>query len=242
MIASPSDSLGARVRWAVGLVIAGALVAASLHAWGRASRTSFDPPPGHERWAAVSDAAGAYRALRAAGVRGRRVVFLTGRWSRPRSLWERPMAGEQLDALIARERTEVDSDSALFAAARDGIFRSFDVVMPPAALAKHLAEVAGRKELVRLEGGFSLPYDALERRFTRPDSLVAPLEPVVVVLEPSFFQDGAPARVADWLADRETRFDLAFIALDDAEATDAQRDVARALAASVHAVALEGAR
>lgn len=187
----------------------------------------------------VGDAAAAYRAWEAAGVRGRRLVVLTARWSKPRNLEEHPPAGEEVTAGTGRGRDMVDADSALFAAAQAGIARRLDVVMPPAALAGRLAEVSGRKALVREPGAFLLPYQAVERRFSTPEAFAAPTEPALVLVEPSSFQDGAPPHPAAWLASRGVVSDLALVALDDPIASNAQRAAARRFAESMGAGLVE---
>ncbi|HTN51157.1 MAG TPA: hypothetical protein VML50_02040 [Anaeromyxobacter sp.] len=232
----------ARLRWAAALTALAITLVPCLDALGRASRSParLTPAPGSAPWVMVPDAASAYRLMSAAGVRGCWLVVLTGRWSRPRSLWSRPRPGEGFAAAAARARAVVDADGALFALARDGIARRLDLVMPPAVLERRMAEVAGQKGLAVREGGFSLPYDALERRFSVPDAFAAPREKVVVLVEPSFFQEGAPAEAASWLASRGTQVELGLIATDDGQSTAAQRAAALALGDAVGAAAPGG--
>lgn len=234
--------VGLRARWAWSGVLAASAVLAALASdcHGLASRRPFEPPPDLRgvSWATVGDAADAYRVWEAAGVRGRRLVVLTGRWSKPRNLKERPPAPEEL-AAGSGGGDIVDQDSALFAAAQSGIARRLDVVMPPSALDRRLAEVAGQKALERSGRAFRLPYEALERRFSAPEAFAAPSETVLVLVEPSWFQEGAPPDPAAWLAGLGARHDLALLALDDPAAGDEQRVRARRLGTVLGAQLLE---
>lgn len=229
----------ARLAWAAGIVLLAAAAAASSEAVGRSARRGFDPPPefGGKRWAVVPDAAEAVRAWMAAGVHGRPLVVLTGRWGRPASpaqpalVVARPQSGDSPDLL--------DADSALFAAARLGVAREMHVAMPPAALALRLAEARGAKDARVGDGWASHPYHGYPRRFSSPAALRAPPDPALVLVEPSFLEAAGPAAIDAWLRDRGVIIDLGIVALDDPAASDAQRERARALAEALGAVAVE---
>jgi hypothetical protein len=225
-----------RVRWiwasAIAALAAAALAAADAH--GHGSRVPFDPPPELEgqRLGMVGNAADAFRVWQGALLRGRRLVVLSGQWARP---VERE-GGKGADGGPAADQgAPVDPRSALFAAARSGLVRALDVVLVPAAFASRLQEVSGRKELVREDGAFQLPASTIPRRFALPRAFAAPPEPVLVLVEPSWFAEGAPPDPLAWLRDGGATWDLALLALEDPVATAAQRQAALAYGQAVGA-------
>jgi hypothetical protein len=230
--------------WIWSAAIAGIALAAGLAAeiHGRSSRHPALLPPEAQggRWATVGDAAASYRVWETTGARGRRLVVLTGRWSKPRNLRDDPPSEEEMrtgkDLLV---HGMVDVNGALYAATLAGIARRLDVVMPPAAYQQRRAEVSGQGDLELQDGAFRLPYESVERRFSKPDAFRAPAETVLVLVEPSWFQEGAPESVPYWLASRGVFFDLALIALSDPVATEAERVRARRLGESMSAPFLE---
>ncbi|HEU4382852.1 MAG TPA: hypothetical protein VFR85_05035 [Anaeromyxobacteraceae bacterium] len=234
----------ARLIWA-GAVAALALAAlAAAEGHGRGSRRSFLPRPElrGRPVAMVGSAADAFRVWRAAGVRGRHLLVLTGQWSKPRSLEAHPPAPAEVRAARAGgEREFLDAESALFTAARVGIARSLEVVMPPSAFTHRLGEVAGLKELERGDGTFRLPFNGFERRFSTPRAFAAPMEPVLVLVEPTWFAEGAPADPLGWLSSEGVAFDLALLALEDPAASEAERRAALAFAQGAGAPFLEAA-
>lgn len=241
--AIPFPSARRRLGWslATALVAAGALASAQVH--GRSSRRPFDPPAElrSTRVAQVGSAADAFRIWRAAGVHGRRVVVLTGQWSKPRNLKTQPPTPEEVEAMRGGGLEIVDSRSALFAAARVGTARAFDVAMPPAAFTHRLGEVSGQKALEREDGAFRLRFDALERRFSTPRAFAAPDERVLVLVEPSWFAEGAPRDPLAWLLSRGVAWDLALLALEDPAASVEERDAALAYTRSAGVPFLEAA-
>jgi len=237
------DSSRQSFIWASGIAALGAAVLLSVEAHGKESRALFVPPPelAGRPWCTVDDAAAAYRVWEAARTRGRRLVVLTGRWSRPRTLQDSPPTAEE-PASGARGNaagSAVDVNGAIYAATRQGIARRLDVVLPPVAYQQRRAEVSAQKDLELHDGAFLLPFEGLERRFSKPEAFRAPPEPVLLLVEPSWFQDGAPRPLPDWLEARGLSFDLALLALDDPRATDAQREEARRLGEALGAVHLE---
>ncbi|HET8538405.1 MAG TPA: hypothetical protein VFL83_00905 [Anaeromyxobacter sp.] len=237
-----APAVRSRLLWAgaVATFAASSLAAAELH--GRASRLPFEPPAElRERPVAMTgSAADAFRIWRAAGIHGRRLVVLTGQWSRPRDLRSTPPTPEEVEAARASGELEyVDARSALFAAAQLGIVRSFDVVMPPSALTHRLGEVAGRKELDRGDGSFRLTFHGLERRFSAPRAFAAPPERVLVLVEPTWFVDGAPADPLAWLSAQGVTYDLALLALEDPVAGPEERRTAVAYGEGAGAPFLE---
>jgi len=222
-----------RVRWiwagAISALAATALAAAEIR--GRSSRVPFEPPPEAQgqRLGMVGSAADAFRIWRAAGLRGRALVVLSGQWSKPRNLRDQPPTPEELARAQASGDTEMlDARSALFSAARLGIVRGFDVVLPPAYFTFRLGEASGRKELVREDGAYRLHYGGMERRFATPRGFTAPAEAVLLLIEPSWFTDGVPTDPLTWLRSRGASWDLALLALDDPAATPEQRQAALA--------------
>jgi hypothetical protein len=230
---APSTAAPARLLWVGAIAVFAAATFASVELHARASRVPFRPPAGlRERpLAAVGDAADALRIWRAAGIRGRRLVVLTGQWSKPRDLKTQPPTPEELAAAGAGGELELlDARSALFTAVTLGIVRGLYVVMPPAAFSQRLGEVSGRKGLERGDGAFRLAYDGLERRFSTPRAFVAPDEPVLVLVEPTWFTEGAPPDPLAWLAAAGVRCDLALLALDDPAASDEERQATSSFA------------
>jgi hypothetical protein len=232
MAGSSSEPRRRPLAWAAALALLAVGSVAAVEVRGRSSRLPFAPPPelrGHE-WAAVSDAAGAFRVWRAAGVRGRWIVVLTGRWSRPRDPREVLASARELMAVGGRDGSVsefVDPENALYAAAQTGIGRRFSVAMTPSSLARKAEESRAQADFAP-EGGdsFRFPFHGLLRRFSTPDRLEPPPEPALVLVEPSFFQPQAvaPDRL---LRARGVSFDLALVALDDPAADEAQRTAAR---------------
>lgn len=228
------------------LLLAAAVAAASLAAGaavelhGLGSRHPFVPPAGLEgRVASVTNAAGALQVWGAAGVRGRRLVVLSGQWSKPPGRWTHGSTEAGPRAQANEEPDPFDPRSALFNATRFGIARTLDVVMPPAALTRRLGEVSGSKGLVREEGGFRLAYEGVERRFSTPRGFHPPREPVLALVEPSWFGEGSPGDPLGWLASHGVTWDLALLALEDPEASGEERMAARAFARAEGAPILE---
>jgi hypothetical protein len=245
-MAAPSAEPARRApAWAAALAALAAATAVAAEVHGRSSRLAFSPPPelrGHP-WAAVSDVAGAFRVWRAAGVRGRWVVVLTGRWSRPRDPREVLATAEEILASSGAGGDVpefVDVENALYAAAQLGIVRRFSVAMTPAALARKEEESRAQPDFEpgARGGSFGSSFHGLVRRFSTPERLEAPPEPALVLLEPSYLEPGAepPDRV---LSSRGLSFDLALVALDDPAATEAQRAAARAFVEAVGAPYVE---
>jgi hypothetical protein len=218
-----------RLRWTAALAVLTAGVLATAELQGRSSRVLFRPQAelAARPVAVVGDAADAFRVWRAAGLRGRRLVVLSGQWSKPRNLESGAPTPEEMAAARAGGETEfVDARSALFAAAQLGIVRGLEVVMPPAAFESRLAEVSGRKGLERGDGTFDLGYEGFARRFSTPRAFVAPAEPVLVLVEPTWFAEGAPRDPLAWLSAAGVRFDLALVALTDPAAGEEERRAA----------------
>ena len=88
------------------------------------------------------------------------------------------------------EGQALDDCSAVFLAAKLGIVRRMDVVMPGLAFGRRLAEVVGQKGLRRGDGAFELDLNGIARRFSTPRTFVPPAEPVLVLIEPSWFVGG----------------------------------------------------
>jgi hypothetical protein len=242
--ASRPDPSTIRLRWAAACTALLLLVVASLQARGHGARVPFDASRelGGRPWASVGDAGDAVRVWMASGLRGRRLLVLTGRWSRPRTLENAPVSEADLArglSLSAAPLDLLDADAALWTAGTRGIARSLDVVMPPAAFARRRAEVAGKHGFRPRAGGFALPFDAYERAFWTPDGYRPEEESVLVLIEPSFFEPGAPPDVARWLRRLGVRFDLALVTLEDPVATEDQRAEARRLVADVEAPFVE---
>jgi hypothetical protein len=212
--------------------------AAAVELRGRAARTTFAPPPGFgsARWGVVADAGDAVRVLGEAGLHGRKLLLLTGRWAQIRSM---NLDAAEASSLPRSPMDLIDANTAVLAAARSAVARELIVVMPPAAYQRRLAEVGAAKELVSGPGWFTLPFHGYSRRFSVPHAVLPPREPVLVLLEPSFLDEGAPAAVDTWLRQRGIQVELGLVALSDPAATAAQRERVAALAEALGAVSLE---
>jgi hypothetical protein len=237
--ATPSPFPPLPLRWALAISVLaiGAILAAD--ALGRASRRLHHPGPGESSPAirAVESAADAYRVWRSTSVRGRRLVVLTGQWTKPRRTPHVPTVDDLAASGLAAIPDTVDVRGALFEAARAGVVRRLDIVMPPAAFTHRIGEVSAQKELERTEGAFRLPYNGLDRRFSTARAFAAPREVVLVLVEPSWFEGGAPSRPLEWLAARGVAWDLALLALDDPGASEDERRAAADYALTVGALA-----
>jgi hypothetical protein len=229
--------------WTLALVTVGigAAVAADQH--GRASRLRFTPPDsfqGH-RWGLIQDAAAATEFWSASGLRGRQLLVASGRWGKPvpqevvAAMARAEAAGQITPAL---ERASQVS-GALFEATMRGVARELLVVMPPAAFGTRVAAIRAARETTVGAGWASQTYHGIPRTFFLPSQLARPGEEVLLLVEPSFFADGAPTDLVGWLEEKGVRFDLALIAAQDPEATPSQQEAAQALAASLGAVTLE---
>jgi hypothetical protein len=230
-------SVGARLVWAGALVALLAGTAAAMEWRGRASRTPFTPPAGlaGSRWVAVPDAGDAIRLLAEGGVHGRVLVLFSGRWPDVRaSAFETDVPGAP-----ARPEDQIDADTATVAAARLAIGRELRAVLLPDAYAARVAQVRGAKGFSGGDGSFDLPFHGYPRRFSTPDAFAAPGEPVIAVVEPSFFGEGAPADLEAFAAERGLRLELGLVALADPAATPAQREAAAGFARRAGAVGVE---
>jgi hypothetical protein len=230
-----------RLLWTSAIVLFTVAAAWCAEAKGHAARTTFSPPPefGTVRWATVGDAGDAVRVWGEAGLHGRKVILLTGRWAQVKSMNREAVeaaaaSGSSLDLL--------DADTAVLAAARSAIARELSVVMPPEAFQRRIDEVGGAKELSRGDGWFTLPFHGFARRFSVPGSVETPGEPVLALVEPSFFADGAPASPERWLRERGVEVELGLVALADPAATPEQRERAALFAQAAGAVSVEVAR
>ena len=210
---------------------------------GRGARTSFTPQAGFQgqRWAVVQDAAAAVEVWSAAGVHGRRLLVASGRWGKPvpqGGAAPPPAAAPGAPADQPVDRAALVS-GALFEATMRGVARELVVVMPTAAFDARIAALRPARHATLGDGWARQPYDGIPRSFHRPATVPRLDEEVLLLVEPSFFAEGAPADLPAWLEERGLRVDLALIAAQDPEATPAQVDAAQALAARVGAVGVE---
>jgi hypothetical protein len=177
--------------------------------------------------AAVTSAADAFLVWREAGANGRRLVVLTGQW------------GGQGNVPAGVPGAPVDASRALFLAARLGQVRSFDVVLPPAAFERRAAQDAAHKAFRPEDGAYRHDLHGFRLRFSLPRSFVAPDEPVIVLVEPTWFDGGAPPDPIAWLSSLGVRTDLVLVALDDPSANDEARKSAATYARAARAPRLE---
>jgi hypothetical protein len=221
-----------RLLWTGAILIAAVFAAVGIELKAHGSRTTFSPPPDFRgaRWAAVNDAGEAVRVWGEAGLHGRKVLLLTGRWAQVQAM--------SVDPVAAPSANQLDVNTAVLAVARSGIARELEVVMPAAAFRARLDEVGTPKELRRGDGWFTLPFHGYPRRFSVPDEAEVPREPVLALVEPSFFAEGAPP-LEGWLRAKGFEVELGLVALTDPTATDAQRGKAVLFAEAERAVAVE---
>jgi hypothetical protein len=222
----------------IAIVAAAAFASAEWH--GRSSRVGFRPPPelAQRPMASVGNAADAFLVWRGSGSNGRRLVLLTGQWGGPRRApATRPGTGDAGAARAAlgsgAAGDPLDAGSALYWAARLGVVRGFDVVMPPASFERRVAEDADHKAFRAEDGAYRHDLHGFWLRFSLPRAFAPPAEPTLVLIEPSWFAAGAPRDPLAWLSSVGVRTDLALVALDDPAASDEDRRAAAAYARAV---------
>lgn len=235
----PAFAVRPRLAWASVILTFALASALWVEVRGHAARTAFQAPPdfGAARWAAVADAGEAVRVWGEAGLHGRKLLVLSGRWANVKSSDLEPADGAA--GASGTEGDLIDANTALLASMRSAISREIQVVMPPEAFRRRLADVAGAKELTAGDGWFTLPFHGFARRFSVPERLAAPGESVLALVEPSFFAGGAPAAPLEWLRERGVDVELGLVALADPTATPEQRERAAAFAQRSGAVAVE---
>jgi hypothetical protein len=237
---------GTRIQlaWVVALSVLAAASAVAADLRGRASRTTFTPGEDYQgrRWALVPDAAAAVEVWSAAGLHGRRLLVASGRWGKPVHQDGAPPAITPGDPAAQPVDRAALVSGALFEATMRGVARELVVVMPTAALDARVAAIRSARNTTLGDGWARQPYDGIPRSFHRPATVPRLDEEVLLLVEPSFFAEGAPPDLASWLAANGLRFDLALVAARDPEATPAQEEAALELAARVGAIQLEGGR
>jgi hypothetical protein len=223
---APRHATRSRLLWTAAIVVLAIAVLVLSERHGHASRIGFAAPPELVRRpvAAVGSAAEAFVVWRGSEVRGRRLVLLTGRWgAAPREA--APPGGATGSPGVGSGPT---ADKAPYWAARLGLARVFDVVMPPAEFEERRAVDAGHKEYRPETGAYRHDIHGFHIRVSSPAAFVRPDEPVLVLVEPTWFRPGAPPDPLAWLESAGVQTDLALVALDDPSATDADRAAAAA--------------
>jgi hypothetical protein len=226
----------ARLLWTLALACLSLAVLAGLDATGRHARRAFSPPPefGRARWGRVSDAAEAVRVWMSADLNGQRLLLLTGRWAALQTDDARPPgAGAAADF--------VTPSNAVYATMRAGIARRMDIVLPEAVFRQRLASIraARGKDVAEGPGWFQHSFHGYPRRFSSPAAVEPSEEPVLVLVEPSFFAADTPDRPDSWLHQLGFRVSLGLIAQEDPAAADPHRAAAEAFAQGVQAIRLE---
>lgn len=219
MKATPLSPLAIRGRllWAAGIAIATVAVF-GLSAWhGRESRVTFHPPPAlaSRPVAGVGSAADAFAVWRGSGLKGRRLVLLTGQFGGSGRVSETPGPGRGPTAA-----------TAVYWSARLGLVRAMDVVMPPADFERQRARDAGHKVFRPEDGAYRHDLHGFWLRVSLPRGFLPPDEPALVLVEPTWFRPGAPPDPLAWLSSLGVRTDLLLVALDDPAATEADRRAA----------------
>jgi hypothetical protein len=219
-----------RFLWTAGIAIAtvATFVLAGWH--GRESRALFHPPPGlaQRPAAGVGSAAGAFTVWRGSGLRGRRLVLLTGQFLGPGGTQDTSEAGGGVTAA-----------AAVYWAARLGLVRAIDVVMPPSDFERQRAGDAGRKAFQPETGAYRNDLHGFWLRFSLPGALLPPAEPALVLIEPTWFRPGAPPDPLAWLSSVGVRTDLVLVALDGPAATDSDRRAAAEYLRTAHVPLLQ---
>jgi len=206
-----------RLLWAAGITVA-TIAVIGLSAWhGRESRATFHPPPELARRpvAGVGSAADAFAVWRGSGVKGRRLVLLTGQFGGSGRAPEAPGPGGGVTAA-----------GAIYWSARLGLVRAIDVVMPPTDFERQRAGDAGHKVFRPEDGAYRHDLHGFWLRFSQPRALLPPNEPALVLVEPTWFRPGAPPDPIAWLSSLGVRTDLLLVALDDPSATESDRRAA----------------
>jgi hypothetical protein len=206
-----------RLLWATGIAIA-TIAVIGLSDWhGRKSRTTFHPPPELARRpvAGVGNAADAFAVWQGSGLKGRRAVVLTGQFGGAGHAPEAPGPGGGVTAA-----------SAVYWAARLGLVRAIDVVMPPAEFERQRAGDAAHKVFQPEAGAYRHDLHGFWLRISLPGTFLPPTEPALVLVEPTWFRPGAPPDPIAWLSSVGVRTDLALVALDDPAATESDRRAA----------------
>jgi len=211
------QAIRSRLLWAAGIAIAtvAAFVLAGWH--GRESRATFHPPPQLARRpvAGVGSAADAFAVWRGSGLKGRRLVVLTGQFGGSARAPEAPGAAGGVTAA-----------TAVYWSARLGLVRAIDVVMPPADFERQRAGDASHKVFRPEDGAYRHDLHGFWLRFSMPRAFLPPDEPALVLVEPTWFRPGAPPDPLAWLSSLGVRTDLVLVALDDPSATEVDRRAA----------------
>jgi len=210
-------AIRARLLWAAGIAVAtvAAIVLAGWH--GRQSRAAFHAPPELARRpaAGVGSAADALVVWQGSGLRGRRLVLLTGTFGGSDRALGAPGASGGVTA-----------DSAVYWAARLGLVRAIDVVMPPADFERQRAGDAAHRAFQPETDAYRHDLHGFWLRFSLPGALLPPAEPALVLVEPTWFRPGAPPDPLAWLSSVGVRSDLVLVALDGPDATESDRRAA----------------
>jgi hypothetical protein len=219
-----------RLLWAGGIAIAtvAAVVLAGWH--GRESRAAFHAPPelSLRPAAGVGSAADAFVVWQGSGLRGRRLVLLTGSFG-----------GSGRTEDVPGARGGVTAAGAVYWAARLGMVRTIDVVMPPSDFERQRASDAGHKAFQPESGAYRHDLHGFWLRFSLPGALLPPSEPALVLVEPTWFRPGAPPDPLAWLSSVGVRSDLALVALDGPAATESDRRAAAEYARDAHVPVLQ---
>jgi hypothetical protein len=211
------QAIRARLLWAAGIAIATTAVIALASWHGRESRAVFHAPPELARRpaAGVGSAADALVVWQGSSLRGRRLVLLTGTFGGSDRAEGTPGAGGGVTA-----------ESAVYWAARLGLVRAIDVVMPPADFERQRAGDVGHKAFQPESGAYRHDLHGFWLRFSLPGALLPPAEPALVLVEPTWFRPGAPPDPLAWLSSVGVRSDLVLVALDGPAATESDRRAA----------------
>lgn len=243
MVSTSSHAVAQRrLAWAAAVSALSVLAIAATGAHGRASRSYFTPPPElkGQRVLSVKGAAEAVVIWRNEGIRGRELVVLTGRWSRPGAARPHPRTLGEMEARRSESAFEtLDDSGALFTAASAGIARRMEVVMPPKVFEERRAEVSDRRGFQPHAEAYSLPHEGYARRFSTPAGFTPASGRALILIEPSWFTDETPADPLGWLSAMGISGDLSIISLEDDAASKESLAAAERYAAAVGAVRAE---
>lgn len=187
-------------------------VSLGLTHYGRASRsyraaTPVDRP-GEARFLTDSPQE-AYRLWRAAGFRGRLVLYLADRWQRldPAEVQDNPPMSRPYPLSLYRipevlERERLSAATFLYLAALNGTTRGILALLSEPGYQEMRRAAAGSKFGRVFAGRVSLPHQGFPRSFVNAAGLARQPEPLLVLVAASYFKGSTPEELLALLSGR----------------------------------------